>query len=155
MLLYQLSTRWFPLLVSRVEISYKRTLCIEMYSILEIITRCSEMESILEIFYLVLLFIICANLPAKVLLQIYTFGILSKFLASLMINNFPKRPSGELLYSIIKFKDVPVGLWHPPPLIWGRVLLYLQLPKGGCCSISNYLSWSCKITLILFAVWSR
>ena len=101
-LLYQLSTRWYPLLVSHVEISYNRTLCIEMYSILEIRILCIEMESILEICYLILLYIICANLPAKVLLKMYTFGILSKFWESLMRNNFTKRPSGELLHSTIK-----------------------------------------------------
>ena len=33
---------------------------------------------------------------------------------------------------------------NPPPLIWGCVLLYLRLPRGGCCSISDDLSCSFK-----------
>ena len=56
-----------------------------------------------------------------------------------MRNNFPKRP----LHSLSKFYDVPVG-FVPPVLISGSVLLYLQLPKGGCCLISDDLSCSCK-----------
>ena len=44
---------------------------------------------------------------------------------------------------------------NPPPLFWGWILLILRSPKGGCCSISDDLSCSCKFTLIPFAVWSR
>ena len=33
--------------------------------------------------------------------------------------------------------------------------LILRSPKGGCCSISDDLSCSCKFTLVPFAVWSR
>ena len=35
-----------------------------------------------------------------------------------------------------------------PPLFWGCVLLYLRLPKGGCCSISDDLSCSCLDLLL-------
>ena len=37
------------------------------------------------------------------------FGILSKLKASLMRNNFPKRPSGALLHTLSKSYDVTVG----------------------------------------------
>ena len=36
-----------------------------------------------------------------------------------------------------------------------KVLVPVLPPKGGCCSISDDLSCSCKFTLIPFAVWSR
>ena len=47
------------------------------------------------------------------------------------------------LLSLSKLYDVPVG-FVPPPLFWGSVLLYLRLPKSGCCSISDDLSCSYK-----------
>ena len=64
---------------------------------------------------------------------------MSKLLASLMRNYFPKRPSGEPLHTLSKLYDVPIGFVNTPPLFWGCVLLYLRSPKGGCCSISDDL----------------
>ena len=42
------------------------------------------------------------------------FGLLSKLLASLMRNYFPKRPSGAPLHTLSKLYDVPVGFVTPP-----------------------------------------
>ena len=67
---------------------------------------------------------------------------MSNLLASLMRNYFPKRPSGAPLHTLSKLYDVPVSFVTPPPLYWGYILLYLQSPKGGCCSISDDLSCS-------------
>ena len=78
----------------------------------KIAALCFEMLSILEIHY----FVLVVNLPAKMLLKIL-FGFLSKLLASLMRNNFPKRPSGAPLHTLSKLYDVPVGFVNPPPLI--------------------------------------
>ena len=68
-----------------------------------------------------------------------TVWLISKLLASLMRNYYPKRSSGEPLHIMSKLYDVPVGL-VTPLLIWGCVLLSLRSPKGGCCSISDDLS---------------
>ena len=65
---------------------------------------------------------------------------MSKLLASLMRNYFPKRPSGAPLHTLSKLYNVPVGFVTPPPLFWGWILLILRSPKGGCCSISDDLS---------------
>ena len=46
---------------------------------------------------------------------IQTFDLLSKLLASLMENYFPKR-SGAPLHTLSKLYDVPVGFVNPPPL---------------------------------------
>ena len=69
---------------------------------------------------------------------------MSKLLASLIRNYFPKRSWGTLLHTLSKLYDVPVGFVNPPPHLWGCVLLYLQPPKGGCCSITDDLSCSCN-----------
>ena len=45
------------------------------------------------------------------------FGLLSKLLASLMRNYFPKRPSGAPLHTLSKLYDVPVGFEPPPPIL--------------------------------------
>ena len=45
------------------------------------------------------------------------FGLLSKLLASLMRNYFPKRPSGAPLHTLSKLYDVPDGFVLPPPYI--------------------------------------
>ena len=71
-------------------------------------------------------------------------GLLSKLLASLMRNYFPKRPSGAPLHTLSKLYDVPVGFVLPPALFWGWILLILRSPKGGCCSISDDLSCFCQ-----------
>ena len=63
--------------------------------------------------YLVLLDIICINLPAKKML-LKMSGLLSKLLASLMRINFPKRPSGAPLHTLSTLYDVPVGFCRPP-----------------------------------------
>ena len=53
-------------------------------------------------------------------------------------------------------KIIWCSLWFcNPPLFWGCILFYFRSPKGGCCSISDGLSCSCKFTLISFAGWSR
>ena len=44
-------------------------------------------------------------------------GLLSKLLASLMRNYFPKRPSGAPLHTLSKLYDVPVGFEPPPPIL--------------------------------------
>ena len=52
-----------------------------------------------------------------VLLDIFLyklFGLLSKLLASLMRNYFPKRPSGAPLHILSKLYDVRVGFVPPP-----------------------------------------
>ena len=38
---------------------------------------------------------------------------MSKLLASLMSNYFPKRPSGALLHTLSKLYDIPVGFEGP------------------------------------------
>ena len=72
------------------------------------------------------------------------WGFLSKLLASMMRNYFPKRASGAPLHTLSKSYDVPVGFVAPSPLNWGNSLLYLRSPKGGCCSVSD--DWSCFCT---------
>ena len=57
-----------------------------------------------------------------------------------MRNCFPKSTSGAPLHTLSKLYDVPVGFVSP--FFLGSVLLNLQSPKGGCCSISDDLSWS-------------
>ena len=42
---------------------------------------------------------------------------MSKLLASLMRNYFPKRPSGAPLHTLSKLYDVPVGFVTPPPIL--------------------------------------
>ena len=67
---------------------------------------------------------------------------MSKLLASLMRNYFPKRPSGAPLHTLSKLYNVPVGFVTPPPYFEAWILLILRSPKGGCCSISDDLSCS-------------
>ena len=43
---------------------------------------------------------------------------MSKLLASLMRNYFPKRSSGAPLHTLSKLYDVPVGFVTPPPIFW-------------------------------------
>ena len=66
--------------------------------------------------------------------------LLSKLLASLMRNDFPKRTSCAPHLTLSKLSDAPVGFVSL--LFLGSVLLYLQSPKCGCCSISDDLSCS-------------
>ena len=49
---------------------------------------------------------------------------------------FPKRASGAPLHTLSKSYDDLVGFVC-------CVLLYLRSSKGGCCSLSDYLSCSC------------
>ena len=87
----------------------------------------------------------------KCYLRYILFGLLSKLLAALMRNNFPKRPSGAPLHTLSKLYYIPVG-FVTPFLLWGCVLLYLWSPKGCCCSISDdlycswytYMHWHCR-----------
>ena len=48
---------------------------------------------------------------------VFVFCLLSKLLASLMRNYFPKRPSGAPLHTLSKLYDVPVGFVTPPPIL--------------------------------------
>ena len=64
--------------------------------------------------YLVLLYILYVTLPAKMLLTIDTVWTLSKLSASLMKNNFLKRPSGAHLHMLSKL--IPVRFVIPPYL---------------------------------------
>ena len=95
------------------------------------------------------------NLSAKgTLLKILTGRVLSKFLASLMRNYFPKRPPGTAHHILSKLYDVPVYFVNPLPLLLGSVLLYLLSPKGVCCSISDDLSCSCLLKCQLRVTYS-
>ena len=57
-----------------------------------------------------------------------------------------------------KFRVERCYLWGSVSLylpFWGRVLLYLRSPKGGCCSISDDLSCFCIITgYIILPPWT-
>ena len=83
------------------------------------------------------------------------FGLLSKLLASLMRNYFPKRPSGAPLHTLSKLYDVPVGFVPPPPyfeaeycLFCGRrrvavaryrmICLVLLCCDGTYCKVESY-----------------
>ena len=59
-------------------------------------------------------------------------GFLSKLLASLMRNYFPKQPSVALRHTLSKLHDVLVGFVapHPPPP--EKCLLYMRSTKGVC-----------------------
>ena len=64
------------------------------------------------------------------------------YFLEILLDYFSKRPSDAPLHTWSKLYVFPVGFDPHPFLIWGRVLLYLWSPKGGCCSISDYLSCS-------------
>ena len=49
---------------------------------------------------------------------------MSKLLASLMRNYFPKRPSGAPLHTVSKLYDVPVGFVPPPPYFEAEYCLF-------------------------------
>ena len=53
---------------------------------------------------------------------------MSKLLASLMRNYFPKRPSGAPLHTLSKLYDVPVGFVTPP--YFEAVYAYFAVAKG-------------------------
>ena len=48
----------------------------------------------------------------------------------------------KVFHILSKLYDVSVGFVNPPFL--GYLLLYLRSPKGGCYSISDDLSFSCR-----------
>ena len=56
-----------------------------------------------------------------------------------MRNYFPKRTSGEPLYTLSIFYYVPVG-FVIPPLLKQFIAIFLWSLKGDCCSILNVLS---------------
>ena len=73
------------------------------------------------------------------------FGLLSKLLASLMRNYFPKRPSGAPLHTLSKLYDVPVGFETPPPyfeaeycLFCGRRRVAVARYRMVCLVLSNF-----------------
>ena len=49
---------------------------------------------------------------------------MSKLLASLMRNYFPKRPSGAPLHTLSKLYDVPVGFVTPPSYFEAEYCLF-------------------------------
>ena len=59
------------------------------------------------------------------------FGLLSKLLASLMRNYFPKWPSGASLNILPNLYDVPVGLVLPPILRLCIALFAVAEGGGG------------------------
>ena len=62
-----------------------------------------KLQYIVIVCYLVLLDIICVNLPTKMFHKIILFEIVSKLLASLVRNNFPKRLSDAPLHTLSEF----------------------------------------------------
>ena len=52
------------------------------------------------------------------------FGLLSKLVASLMRNYFPKRPRGAPLNTLSKYYDVPVDFVTTPPILRLYVALF-------------------------------
>ena len=106
------------------------------------------MSFILEICYLVLLGVICVNLPAT-LLKIDTVWAFIKILSIPTEEYFFETAVSCTATYFIKI--LGCSRWfcnRPPPVIWGSVLFYLQLPKGGFCSISDDLSCSCAWFLL-------
>ena len=81
---------------------------------------------------------------------IQTIRLMSKLLASLMRNYFPKRPSGAPLHNLSELYDVPVGLVPPPPPILKLCIALFAVAEGGCCLISDDLSCSFRILEIDF-----
>ena len=76
-------------------------------------------------------FIVFISIPDEELVSETTFGCTASYL--------------------VKFYDVPVGfVLHPP--FWSCVLLYLQSPKDGCCSISDDFSCPCVCVIRLYKV---
>ena len=55
---------------------------------------------------------------------------MSKLLASLMRNYFPKRPSGAPLHTLSKLYDVPVGFVTPPHPILRLNIAYFAVAEG-------------------------
>ena len=69
---------------------------------------------------------------------------MSKLLASLMRNHFPKRPSGAPLHTLSKLYDVPVGFVTPPPyfetvycFIYGRRRVAVARYRMICLVLVN------------------
>ena len=75
------------------------------------------------------------------------FGLLSNMIASLIRNNFPKRPSDAPLHTFLKAYDVPIGFVTPPPHL-SQCIALLVVAECGCCSISDDLSCSYKCIII-------
>ena len=70
------------------------------------------------------------------------FGLLSKLLASLMKNYFPKRPSGAPRHTLSKLNDVPVGFVNSS-LIWRLWIALFAVAEGFTVApISDDLSCS-------------
>ena len=103
------------------------------------------------------IYLIWKDVGYLVLLDICLGFFLSKLVASLTRNCFPKRPS---THRFKRCQTIWCSRWfcNPPPLFWGCVLLYFWSPKGGCCSILEDLScsWSLflyyNIIVLLFAI---
>ena len=81
---------------------------------------------------------------------------MSKSLASLMRNYFPKRPSGTLLHTLSKFYDLPVGFVTPPSyfeagycFICGRrrvaVVRYRMICLVLHISFRSMASYTCRL----------
>ena len=75
-----------------------------------------------------------------------TVSFLSKLLAFLMRNCFPKRTSGATLLTFSKLYDVSV---------FEAVYCYISdRNKGGCCSISDDVCSTCKASVTIVAGFS-
>ena len=81
---------------------------------------------------------ICSNVETILSCTCHVYGLF-EFRTSLGTSILPWY---FILHTLSKLYDVPVGF--DPPLFWGRILLILRSPKGGCCSISDDLSCICK-----------
>ena len=77
-------------------------------------------------------------------LLVKLFGLLSKLLASLMRNYFPKRPSGAPLHTLSKLYDVPVGFVTPPPIL-RLYIAYFAVAEGwlGKARLSGFIVRPC------------
>ena len=65
-----------------------------------------------------------SNLFQTSLFELWTVGVLSKLMTSLMRKYFPKRTSGAPLHTLSKLYDAPVGFVTPPPLLRQYIAIF-------------------------------
>ena len=100
-------------------IIYSYTYCTYHKFFIDIVhhTTLHMQDKIIQYMYWVLLFDMQPDLTCSSLLVTYfgmtTVTFLSKLLASLMMNYFPKRTSGAPLHTLSKLYDFPVGFVSP------------------------------------------
>ena len=98
-------------------------------------------SSILELCYLVVLDIICVNLPAKMLLKIDTVWAFIKIVSIPDEELFYETTAGCMATYFVKI--LRCSRWFcKSPSFEASIFLYLQSQKGSCCSISDDLSCS-------------